>query len=47
MLFPYTPPPDVPAPPFPMDLGGTPEANAIAHRSAWPAIVAHLRRSGS
>jgi uncharacterized protein len=43
MLFPYTPPADVPFPPFPMDLGGTPEADAEAHASAWPQVVRHLQ----
>jgi pimeloyl-ACP methyl ester carboxylesterase len=43
MLFPYTRPTDVPFPPFPMELGGTPEADADAHASAWPAVVRHLR----
>ena len=43
MLFPYARPSDVNFPQFPMDLGGTPEADAKAHDSAWPSVVAHLR----
>jgi dienelactone hydrolase len=43
MLFPYTHPSDVTFPPFPFDPGGTAEADADAHASAWPAVVAHLR----
>jgi pimeloyl-ACP methyl ester carboxylesterase len=44
MLFPYTPPTDVPFPPYPLDLGGTPVADAAAHASAWPKVIAQLRR---
>lgn len=43
MLFPYTRPPDTLIPALPADLGGSPEADAAAHRAAWPAVVAHLR----
>ena len=43
MLFPYTRPSDVTFPPFPAELGGTPDADAAAHASAWPKVVAHLR----
>jgi acetyl esterase/lipase len=43
MLFPYTRPSDVTFPALPMDVGGTPQADADAHASAWPQVVAHLR----
>jgi hypothetical protein len=46
MLFPYTHPSDVPSPPFPVELGGTPRADADAHASAWPTVVRHLRGRG-
>jgi dienelactone hydrolase len=42
MLFPYTRPSDTLIPALPADLGGTPEADAAAHRAAWPRVVAHL-----
>jgi uncharacterized protein len=44
MLFPYRRPSDTLIPAMPADLGGTREADAEAHRAAWPAVVAHLRR---
>jgi uncharacterized protein len=44
MLFPYTRPSDTSIPALPADLGGTLAADAAAHRAAWPAVVAHLRR---
>lgn len=44
MLFPYVRPSDTLIPAMPAELGGTPEADAEAHRAAWPAVVAHLRR---
>ncbi|HEU4689324.1 MAG TPA: acyl-CoA thioester hydrolase/BAAT C-terminal domain-containing protein [Vicinamibacterales bacterium] len=43
MLFPYERPSDVMVPAFPMDLGGTPEADVAAHADAWGQIVNHLR----
>ena len=43
MLFPYSPPPDVKPPPFPIALGGTAEADAEAHASVWPEVLKHLR----
>jgi acetyl esterase/lipase len=43
LLFPYTRPTDVPFPPFPLELGGTPHADAEAHASAWPKVVRHLQ----
>jgi dienelactone hydrolase len=43
MLFPYTRPSDTLIPALPADLGGSPEADAAAHRDAWPAVLAHLR----
>jgi hypothetical protein len=43
MLFPYTRPSDLTFPPYPAELGGTPKADADAHASAWPTVVAHLR----
>jgi dienelactone hydrolase len=43
MLFPYSRPSDVPFPAFPAEVGGTPEADAHAHVSAWPAVVRHLQ----
>ena len=45
MLFTYTLPADGLAPPIPMDLGGTPEADAAAHQDAWPQVISHLRPS--
>ncbi len=45
MLFPYMRPADVMVPAFPMDLGGTPEADAAAHAEAWKQVVGHLRQS--
>ena len=42
MLFPYSLPPDGSSPPFPIALGGTAEADAEAHASVWPKVVAHL-----
>jgi dienelactone hydrolase len=44
MLFPYTRPSDTLIPAMPADLGGSPAADAAAHRAALPAVVAHLRR---
>ena len=46
MLFPYIFPRDSTIPPAPMDLGGTPTADAAAHASAWGKVVGHLRRTG-
>ena len=43
MLFPYSLPSDGSTPPFPVALGGTAEADADAHASVWPEVVAHLR----
>jgi hypothetical protein len=43
MLFPYSRPTDVPFPAFPLELGGTREADAEAHASAWPVVVRHLQ----
>ena len=45
MLHPYTRPSDLSFPAFPMDLGGTAEADAQANASALPRVVEHLRRS--
>jgi dienelactone hydrolase len=45
MLFPYVRPSDVMVPEFPMDLGGTPEADAAAHADAWKQVVSHLRQN--
>jgi dienelactone hydrolase len=45
MLFPYTLPSDTRPSPLPMDVGGTPEADAAAHAAAWPVVVKHLRGS--
>lgn len=45
MLFPYVRPSDVMVPAFPMDLGGTPEADAAAHADAWGQVVSHLRQN--
>jgi dienelactone hydrolase len=45
MLFPYERPSDVMVPEFPMDLGGTPDADAAAHADAWGQVVVHLRQS--
>jgi dienelactone hydrolase len=42
MLFPYTRPSDTLIPAMPAALGGTPEADAAAHRAAWPKVVKHL-----
>jgi dienelactone hydrolase len=42
MLFPYTRPSDTAIPALAVDLGGTPEADAAAHRAAWPRVVEHL-----
>jgi dienelactone hydrolase len=42
-LFPYVRPSDTLIPAMPADLGGTPEADAAAHRATWPRVVAHLR----
>jgi hypothetical protein len=47
MLFPYVRPSDVTVPAFPMDLGGTPEADAAAHADAWGQVIDHLRADGS
>jgi dienelactone hydrolase len=44
MLFPYKRPSDTLIPALHADLGGNPAADAAAHRAAWPAVVAHLRR---
>jgi hypothetical protein len=43
MLFPYSLPSDTRPSPYPMDLGGTPEADAAAHAAAFPIVVAHLQ----
>lgn len=43
MLFPYKRPSDTLIPAMPADLGGSAEADAAAHRAAWPQVVAHLR----
>jgi dienelactone hydrolase len=43
MLFPYSLPADGSSPPFALALGGTADANADAHASVWPNVVAHLR----
>ena len=43
MLFPYSRPTDVPFPAFPVELAGTPEADADAHVSAWPVALRHLQ----
>jgi dienelactone hydrolase len=47
MLFPYTRPSDTLIPAMPADLGGSAEADAAAHRAAWPQVVAHLRGKGA
>jgi hypothetical protein len=47
MLFPYSRPTDVPFPALPVELGGTPEADAEAHASAWPAVVRHLQSTSA
>jgi dienelactone hydrolase len=47
MLFPYVRPSDVTVPAFPMDLGGTPEADLAAHADAWGQVIDHLRADGS
>lgn len=44
MLFPYVPPSDVMMPPYPMDVGGTADADAAAHADAWGSVVSHLRQ---
>lgn len=43
MLFPYTRPSDTLMPALPAALGGSAEADAAAHRAAWPTVLAHLR----
>lgn len=43
MLFPYVRPSDVTVPPFPVDVGGTADADAAAHADAWGTVVDHLR----
>lgn len=43
MLFPYSRPADTLVPETPMDLGGSPEANAAAHVDAWPSVLHRLR----
>ena len=43
MLFPYVRPSDVTVPAFPMDLGGSAEADAAAHADAWRHVTSHLR----
>ena len=43
MLFPYSRPNDTEVPAYPVDLGGTPEADSEAHQAAWPVVVQHLR----
>jgi hypothetical protein len=43
MLFPYTRPSDTEIPAMPAALGGSPEADAAAHRVAWPEVIKHLR----
>jgi dienelactone hydrolase len=45
MLFPYVRPSDVMVPAFPMDHGGTAEADAAAHADAWGQVVNHLRQA--
>jgi pimeloyl-ACP methyl ester carboxylesterase len=45
MLFPYVRPSDVMVPAMPMDLGGSPEADAAAHADAWTQVVNHLRQN--
>jgi dienelactone hydrolase len=45
MLFPYTRPSDTLIPAMPAALGGTAEADAAAHRAAWPEVIKHLRGS--
>jgi uncharacterized protein len=42
MLFPYSRPADTSVPPAPFDLGGTPAADAAAHRAVWPEVVKTL-----
>jgi dienelactone hydrolase len=42
MLFPYKRPSDTLIPAMPADLGGNSEADAAAHRAAWPQVVEHL-----
>ena len=44
MLFPYVRPSDVTGPPFPVDVGGTADANAAAHADAWRTVVDCLRQ---
>jgi len=44
MLFPYVRPSDVTVPPFPVDLGGSADADARAHAEAWATVVDHLRQ---
>jgi len=44
MLFPYVRPSDVTVPPFPVDVGGTADADAAAHAEAWATVVDHLRQ---
>ena len=39
MLFPYTRPVDSAVPQMPMDLGGSPHADAAAHVDAWPTVL--------
>jgi dienelactone hydrolase len=43
MLFPYSRPSDVTVPPYPMDVGGTADADAAAHADAWGTVVDRLR----
>jgi hypothetical protein len=43
MFVPYVRPSDTLIPAMPADLGGTPEADAAAHRATWPRVIAHLR----
>ena len=47
MLFPYTRPSDTEILAMPAALGGTAEADAAAHRAAWPEVVNHLRRKSA
>jgi dienelactone hydrolase len=42
MLFPYKRPSDTAIPALPADVGGNSEADAAAHRAAWPRVVEHL-----
>lgn len=39
MLFPYSPPTDTLIPAWPIESGGSPDADRAAHRAAWPDVV--------